>query len=118
LKRYEYKYEGREDLGAVTLLEFAKRWEVRGDSVRRRVRAAERVVGVFPRFNREQGSPIPMLFGGAQKFIGIRGILSIFWTVRMRASTTTLRMLVSSPTRVLSLRSPNLPRGRGATTGG
>ena len=54
LKRHEYKYEGREDLGAVTLLEFAKRWEVRGDSVRRRVRAAERVVGVSPRFNREQ----------------------------------------------------------------
>ena len=43
---------GREDLHALTLLEFAKCWEVRGDSLRRRIRAAERAVNVFPRFDR------------------------------------------------------------------
>ncbi|OXV12070.1 hypothetical protein Egran_00168, partial [Elaphomyces granulatus] len=53
LKRHEYKYEGREDLGALTLLEFAKCWEVRGDTLRKRVRAAERAVMVFPRFDRD-----------------------------------------------------------------
>jgi hypothetical protein len=52
LKRHEYKYEGREDLDELTLLEFAKCWEVRGDSLRKRVRAAERAVRVFPWFNR------------------------------------------------------------------